>query len=68
MPSTIAKCPLYALCGASAMGMQLCFYKKPLNQLTVPLLTPAHPTVMMDMALQTRWNCNIFTDEGEQKF
>ncbi|KAF8528451.1 hypothetical protein BU17DRAFT_73493 [Hysterangium stoloniferum] len=28
----------------------------------------SHPTVMMDTAPRTCWNCNIFIDEGEQKF
>ncbi|KAF8506278.1 hypothetical protein BU17DRAFT_71342 [Hysterangium stoloniferum] len=63
-----ADCPLPVFHVVSAMGTQLCFYRKPRNEPVVPPFIPADRVLMTDTVPRACWNCDILEEEGEQRF
>ena len=66
-----ANCPLPTLHAISAMGTALCFYSletQDQDAVIIPLGIARHPTRIIDTAPKARWDHNLLTAEGEDKF
>ena len=68
-----ANCPLPTLHAISAMGTALCFYSlkksgQGQDPEIMPLRIAQHLTIANDTAPKARWNYDLLTAEGEEKF
>ncbi|KAF9531424.1 hypothetical protein CPB83DRAFT_849006 [Crepidotus variabilis] len=60
-------CPIPVLHAISAIGTQLCFFTKRINERVNPLAIPPDNTYENDTAPRERWNYNVLEEAGVQK-